>query len=328
MEDKKTDVQLIENETWLRKSKKDKRDKKRNTFWILIGIGSLLIIFLIILSSVLNVGERLRNISVYLEIGFYILAFLLVWFLILNPIRIILFAPTYSIVTTLDKPNRKTVKVYKKWAKAIVKYNELPEKDLLILEEGIKDKNKLKDTLNSVLETSVKKEINKIILKNAKTAFISTAISQNGKLDMLTVLSVNIKMIKEIVQRAGFRPSYPKLAKLSIRVLSTALIAENLEGLTFTDLFPNSTANYLAELPLIKPLANSIVNGLANALLTLRVGIVTRKYLFSEAKTTKDEIKKQSIKESVKMLPQLIGEVISFFPQKIITLFKKAMPEE
>ena len=33
MEDKKTDVQLIENETWLRKSKKDKRDKKRNTFW-------------------------------------------------------------------------------------------------------------------------------------------------------------------------------------------------------------------------------------------------------------------------------------------------------
>ena len=36
MEDKKTDVQLIENETWLRKSKKDKRDKKRNTFWILI----------------------------------------------------------------------------------------------------------------------------------------------------------------------------------------------------------------------------------------------------------------------------------------------------
>ena len=49
MEDKKTDVQLIENETWLRKSKKDKRDKKRNTFWILIGIGSLLIIFLIIL---------------------------------------------------------------------------------------------------------------------------------------------------------------------------------------------------------------------------------------------------------------------------------------
>lgn len=314
-------------ESILKKRKKDKRDKKRSKFWIMIGIGSLILILLIIISSVLNVGEKLRGISKYLEIGFYMLSFLLVYVLIINPIRIIIFAPTFSVVTTLDKQSHKNYRIYKKWAKNIVKYNDLPDKDLMLLEQGLKSKENLRESLNMVLDSAVKKEINKIILKNAKTVFISTAISQNGKLDMLTVLSVNLKMIKEIVQRAGFRPAYAKLGKLSINVLATSLIAENLEGLTFTDLFPNSSANFLSELPLVKPLANSIVNGLSNALLTLRVGIITRRYLFSETKTTKDEIRRKAIKESVRMLPLVMREVITFFPQKIAKLFKKTETE-
>lgn len=312
----------------LRNVKKDKRDKRKSTFWILIGVGCLIIIFLIIISSVLNIGGRLRSVSKYLEIAFYVLSVLLVYFLIINPIRIIAFAPTFSIVTTLDKNKRKNYKVYKKWAKAIVKYNDLPDKDLDLLEDGLKTKENLREALNTVLDSSIKKEINKIIIQNAKTVFISTAISQNGRLDMLTVLSVNLKMIKEIVQRAGFRPSYAKLGKLSLNVLGTSLIAENLEGLNFTDLFPTSTANYLAEIPLVKPLANSLVNGLSNGLLTLRVGIVARRYLFSETKPSKAEIRRKSIKESVKMLPLLIGEVIAFFPQKIAKLFKKTVKGE
>lgn len=327
MEDK-TIVEIKENEkSILRNMKKDKRQKRRNTFWILIGIGALILILLIILSSVLDIGERLRTIHKYVEIAFYVISILLVYFLILNPLRIILFAPSYSIATTIEKSNKKKYRIYKKWAKNIVKYNDLPEKDLVLLEDSFNDKEKLTESLNYVLDSSIKKEINKIILKNAKTVFISTAISQNGKLDMLTVLTVNLKMIKEIVQRVGFRPSYPKLGKLSVNVLSTALVAENLEGLNFTELFPTSTANYIAELPLVKPLANSVVNGLGNALMTLRVGIVTRRFLFSETKTSKDDIRRKSIKESVKMLPILIGEVISFFPSKIAKLFKKTQTE-
>lgn len=323
MEENKNEIVPVKNKpSILRNIKKNKKDRK-NIWWIMIGIGCLIILFLIILSSILNVGERLRKISIYVEIGFYVVAFLLVYLLIINPLRIIIFAPTYSIVTTLDKNSKKNYRTYKKLAKSIVRSNELEEKDLVILEDGLKTKENLRQNLNQVLESSVKKSINKIILLNAKTVFISTAISQNGKLDMLTIIMVNLKMIKEIVQRVGFRPSYAKLGKLSANVLATALISENLEGLNFTDVFPTSTANYLAELPLVKPIANSLLNGLSNALLTLRIGIVTRRYLFSDTKPSKDEIRKKSIKESVKMLPQLIGEVISFFPKKIAKLFAK-----
>ena len=299
--------------------------KKINTFWILIGIGVLIFMLLILVSNALDVGEKLRGINIYLEYAFYALALFLLYFLIINPIRIILFAPSFSIVTVLDENNKKNYKVYKKVAKTLMQNQDLSEDDKLKLESGLSNKEELKETITRIYESSIKKQINRIILKNAKTVFISTAISQNGKLDMLTVLSVNVKMIKDIVTKSGFRPSYPKLGKLSLKVLSTALIAENLEGLDFTDLFPQSATNVLAEIPLIKPLTSSIVNGLSNGLLTLRIGICTRRYLFSDMKkVTQDDIRKRSIKESVMMLPLLVKECISFFPEKIAKLFKKS----
>ncbi len=307
-----------------KKQIKEQRNQKRNIFWICIGIGCLIIILLIIVSNVLDVGEKLRRINPYLEWGFYALSVILFYVLILNPLRIILFSPTFSVVTVVDEQNRKSYRVYKKVARNIIKNNDLKDEDLALLEEGMEHKEDLRLALSKVFDSSIKKAINKIILANAKTVFISTAISQNGKLDMMTVLSVNLKMIKEIVIKAGFRPSYAKLGKLSVQVLGTALIAETLDGLNFTDLFPTSTANYIAEIPLVKPIANSVLNGLGNGLLTLRIGIVARRYLFSETKPSKDEIRRKSIKESVKMLPLLFKEVLAFFPQKIIRLFRKS----
>ena len=76
MEENKNEIVPVK-QSILRNVKKKKKDKK-SVWWIMIGIGCLIILFLIILSSVLNVGERLRKINVYVEIGFYVLAFLLV----------------------------------------------------------------------------------------------------------------------------------------------------------------------------------------------------------------------------------------------------------
>ena len=47
--------------------------KKINTFWVLIGIGVLVFILLILVSNVLDVGEKLRKINVYDEYWFYAL---------------------------------------------------------------------------------------------------------------------------------------------------------------------------------------------------------------------------------------------------------------
>ncbi|MDY0277679.1 MAG: DUF697 domain-containing protein, partial [Acholeplasma sp.] len=172
-------------------------------------------------------------------------------------------------------------------------------------------------------------EINKIIRKNAKTVMLSTAISQNGRLDLYAVVVVNIKMVKEIVELCGFRPNMKNLAKLTINVFTTALIAEGLENMDLNDILPNSTMNILGEIPLIKPLISSVLQGISNALLTLRIGIVTRKYLFSDAhEITKEQIRRGALLEAAGMLPGVVGEALAMFPKKFFGLFKKKTKEE
>ena len=299
----------------------------RKKLWVILGIGSFIFIVVMLLSSVLETGERLRGINEYLEYGFYGLSAILFWFLILNPLRIILLSPSFSIATVLDDDNKKNRKLYKKISRNLIENNLITEEEKVEL-DSVSDDKELKEALTKVFNGSIKKEINKIILNNAKTVMISTAICQNGKLDMITVLSMNIKMIKEIVLKCGYRPSYSKLGKLMVNVLGTSLVAESLEGLDFNELFPQSTFNTLSEVPLLKPIASSFANGITNGLLTIRIGVVTRKYLFSEGKMTKSQIRVSAIKESIQLLPEVIKDVVAYFPSKIAKVFSKKDKQE
>ena len=301
--------------------------KKIKKLWIVVGIGIMIFFMIILISDIIAAGEKIRKISPYLEYGFYVLTVLLFYFLIFNPLRIILFSPSFSIVTVVDEENEKNLKVYKRIVKTLKDAKSINEDDVKRL-ESCETSGELREELSLVFNSSIKKEINRIIRKNAKTVLVSTAICQSGKLDMYTVISINIKMIKEIVVKCGFRPSYPKLGKLAVRVFSTALIAESLEGLDFSDIFPQSTVNYLADVPLVKPIATSLIGGISNALLTLRVGVVTRNYLFSEGKLNKDEIRTRAIKESLKIIPGVIKDAFAYFPNKIIKACTKNKTEE
>lgn len=297
-------------------------NKKGKIFWILIGIGLFIIFTLMILSSTIEVGERLRQFNPTVEIVFYVLCALVFYFLIINPVRIILFSPSFSIQTTFDKDNAKSKQVYKRVAQNMLKNPDVNESDKILLREGLKNRDTLKESLQHVFDSSIKNTLNKIIIKNAKTVMISTAISQNGRLDLFTVMAVNIKMVKELVVKCGFRPSFKNLGKLTANVFVTALIAEGLEDLDFNEIFPNSTTNFLSDIPFIKPIASSIMQGVSNALLTIRVGIVTRKYLFSDGKEiTKHEVRKYALKESLKILPSVIKQSLSVFPERIKKIF-------
>ena len=296
--------------------------KKRNKLWIVLGIGVAIFFLIMLVGEVLTTGERIGRVHKYLEYGFYGLSAILFYFLILNPLRIILFSPSFSVVTVLDEENKRNFKVYKKISQNLIKNNYVTDEDKVLLQEAT-TVPEIREKLVQVFNSTIKKEINKIIVNNAKTVLISTAICQNGRFDMLTVLTMNIKMIKEIVLKCGFRPSAVKLGKLSVNVITTALIADSLEGLDFNELFPQTTTNALAEIPLVKPIASSFVNGISNALLTIRIGIVTRKFLFSDGKLNKSEIRVSAIKESLQLIPGVIKEVLVFLPNKIGKIFSK-----
>ena len=310
------------------------KKSKTKIFWISIAIGCLIVFTLMLLSSVINIGERLRKIHVSVEIAFYVLVFLIVFLVIINPIRIILTSPSFEICTTLDPDSHKVRSVYRAVARNMAKNQNVDEEHRLLLTK-YKNYDELQMNMTVVFHDCIKKNLNNIIIKKAKTVLISTAICQNARMDMITVFSVNLNMIKDLVTECGFRPNMTNLSKLTINVFSTALIAEGLESISIDDILPNSVNNALGQIPFIKPVMASVTQGIANALLTIRIGCVTRKYLFRDGNIiTKEDIRKSAFKDSLILLPMVLYGTLTFIPKKIVHMFgsknkenKKSAPQ-
>lgn len=311
------------------------KKSKTKIFWISIAIGCLIVFTLMLLSSVINIGERLRKIHVSVEIALYVLVFLIVFLVIINPIRIILTSPSFEICTTLDPDSHKVRSVYRAVARNMAKNQNVDEEHRLLLTK-YKNYDELQMNMTVVFHDCIKKNLNNIIIKKAKTVLISTAICQNARMDMITVFSVNLNMIKDLVTECGFRPNMTNLSKLTINVFSTALIAEGLESISIDDILPNSVNNALGQIPFIKPVMASVTQGIANALLTIRIGCVTRKYLFRDGNIiTKEDIRKSAFKDSLILLPMVLYGTLTFIPKKIVHMFgsknkenKKSAPDE
>ena len=305
------------------------KEKRRKIFWYMIAIGVIFLFVLVLASSIIDIGQKLREIHMAVEIAFYALVAFIIIFLIIRPIVIIVGSPSLSIVTTLDKDSIKAHQTYRSVSKNLLKENAgvLTEEETKMLKE-YKNWDGLKLALYTCLNGSIKKEIRKIIVKHAKTVMISTAISQNAKLDMYSVVTVNLNMIKEIVRICGFRPSMKNLSKLTLKVATTALVADGMESLKLEDILPQSMMNTIANIPLLKPVLSSITQGLINALLSIRIGLVTRNYLFTDSNSIdKVKIQTQAFQEALILLPLVLAEVISFFPKKIVSFFKKEEAE-
>ena len=214
--------------------------------------------------------------------------------------------------------------MYKKLSKNLLNESYISDEEKTALEKSMNNALLLKETLSTIFDKTIKKELNKVIVSNAESVFMTTAISQNGRLDAIAVLTINLKLIKELVTKCGFRPSYAALGRLSFNVLTSAIIAENLEDMKFSELFPQSSINALAEIPFIKTITGSLAQGSGNALLSLRVGVICRNYLFMNLKgLSKTDIKKLAFAEAVTLFPRVIGESVKKVPKRIKDVFTK-----
>lgn len=291
----------------------------KKTFWILILIGVLILLLFVVLSNIMDVGLKLRDIHRYLEYAFYGLSFILVYFLILNPLRIIFFAPTFSVNALSD--DKQNAKSYRNAAKNLLKMDTISDTDRTLLHTTLNNQEALPNSLKTVYHGTIRKQVDDIIIKHAKTVLMTTAISQNGNLDMFSVIITNIKMIKAIVVACGFRPSYLNLGKLSANVAVTAMIAEGLEDVDFNEMLPSKVGEALSDIPIVRTATNSIFQGISNGMLTCRIGIVTRKYLFRDNQImTQKELRLSAYKESFRLMPIIIKDGLVAFPKGVINM--------
>lgn len=156
------------------------------------------------------------------------------------------------------------------------------------------------------------------VIRNAgATIFVSTAISQNGLLDALMVLMAQSRMVWDVTHIYNQRPSLREIVKLYANVAATALLASEIEDLDLNEQVEPVIASALggtlaSAVPGVSIVAtilvNSILEGTANAYLTLRVGAICQEYCRSLTAPDRRAMRKRASVKAAGMLGALVLE--------------------
>jgi hypothetical protein len=160
------------------------------------------------------------------------------------------------------------------------------------------------------------KKSDEIIQETASTVFISTAISQSGRLDAFLVLSAQSRMIWRIARLYYQRPTLRDLIQLYANVAGTAFLASEFEDIDISEQVEPVLSSTLGALAVTIPgvqlaasiLVNSVLTGTANAFLTLRVGIIARRYCGSLVLTEKRTLRRTASAEAAKLLGTIVKQ--------------------
>jgi hypothetical protein len=152
----------------------------------------------------------------------------------------------------------------------------------------------------------------------AATAFVSTAISQNGRLDAMMVLAMQLRLVWQIAQLYRQRPHWRELLNLYSNVAVTALLVSEIEDLDISEQIEPIVASVLGSgvvsaVPgvgtvAVNILTNSLIEGTANAFLTLRIGSVTRLYCGALTKLDKRLVRRSATVAAAAMLGSIVRE--------------------
>ena len=137
--------------------------------------------------------------------------------------------------------------------------------------------------LNSTtdIETALQKldkHADDLVTSTASAVFLSTAVLQSGRLDVLVVFAAQTRLIWQIAHVYYQRPSLRDFVQPYANVASTAFIAAGIEDIDVDVLVGTIFGSTVAAIPGMHLLASSILSGSANAFLTLRVGMITKEY--------------------------------------------------
>ncbi len=254
----------------------------------LISLFSALALILVILlaGNIITIGDKLAGASPVLAWGFYLLlAAALVWLVVLPTCRILLAKPFPKL--SVDPAAGDTPELraeLKGFARSLAdNLGDLPPEEAAAhRQELISQVDNFYDLpeLRGIIQTELDRRFDKAkghIYQWAKTVFLVTTVSQTGRIDALTSLVINCRMIADVIRCSGYRPTWGQLGKLYIRILATSLFSYYLsDTLDKVEVDPEMLhLSALSKIPLMGTITRSLVDGTANTLLSLRIGHVT-----------------------------------------------------
>jgi hypothetical protein len=167
--------------------------------------------------------------------------------------------------------------------------------------------------LNSTtdIETAIRtldKHADDVVTSTASAVFLSTAVLQSGRLDVLVVFAAQTRLIWQVAHVYYQRPSLRDFVQLYANVASTAFIAAGIEDIDVDVLVGTIFGSTVAAIPGMHLLASSVLSGSANAFLTLRVGMITKEYCRCTVRVEKTGLRRAATVKAAKLLGSIVRE--------------------
>ena len=268
----------------------------RNSFGYVIKL--LIVVFgLFIISLLLNISDRIRNFNKIAGIASLVIFAILFLYFYVRPILNI-YGMLYFESGARNKNSRlansHNIKTRRKIAEHIINFNQSVKDanwydDELVKElkvaVGNNDNAKIFSTLTKLMNGSIKRASNKMIVTSAVQSGVYSAIVPSQQLDAILVAGVNFKMIRDILFLYGFRPTNARLMKIFFNSIIGSLAAYGIEG--------SGIGSFLAKLgsraiPILNEsssfLVDAGVQAFTNGTLTMWIGYKAIDYLKREYK--------------------------------------------
>ena len=144
--------------------------------------------------------------------------------------------------------------------------------------------------------------------------FLSTAISQSGRLDAFLVLGALMRLVWRVSHVYWQRPTIRDMGKLYVNVAGTAFVAAELDDVDVaTQVEPIVSSVVGAGVSAIPGfqvataiLVNSVLTGTANGFLSLRVGVITKRYCCAMVRPPKRSMRQAAAVEAAGMLGGIV----------------------
>lgn len=162
---------------------------------------------------------------------------------------------------------------------------------------------------------SLNGEADTLIKNSAAAVFVTTAISQSGRLDAVTVLIAQVRMVWQVAHVYNQRPTLRDMIHLYANVAGTAFVAGELNDIDISEQIEPVITSVLGtsltgSIPGIANIAgivtNSLLTGSANAFLTLRIGIIAKQYSGALIKKESSAIRRSAGLEGARMLSLIV----------------------
>ena len=293
------------------------KPQSRTATYVVIGCVAALVL-LTMLGGVLNVGDHLMSANVVVGWIFYVLIAALVVVGIVWPVVSVARRPVFSLYQLHDEQGHARRRHCRMLVDNLVANTDVTDDEVAELEGYLERGDEADDLLIAFFEKKCIPAIDAETKRAASTAFFASAISRSPLVSTVTMLSINLDLVRSIVEVCGFRPTNAGLARLYSRVMLSALVVGGIEDSDLQDMLATLMGGG-AGARASGMLLGSATEGLVSAFLVFRVGVITKRFLCAQDGPARlKQVRRASYREALSQMKK------SGFMSEVASMARKA----